>query len=142
MIMLRFKVASHRYFSKEFISLGMTCISSFLSVSINIHIYQRHQYVWSICLAGVHLRISTPNARGRRTSKEQRCQPSAAICDPSIVVAYGHNELAWPPTTNSLSVTSKMLWPSATTNWCDHKGSCDFYLGNLATLRKHQVSTL
>ena len=38
LVMLRFKVASHRYFFKDFISLGMICISSFPSISINTQI--------------------------------------------------------------------------------------------------------
>ena len=36
------------------------------------------------------------------------------ICDFSNVVAFGHNELRQPKAANSLAVTSKMLWPSAT----------------------------
>ena len=46
----------------------------------------------------------------------QRCQSSAATYDLSIVVAFGHKELSGPKATNRVSVTSQMLWPSATTN--------------------------
>ena len=49
-----------------------------------------------------------------------RCPLAAAWnsrhCDLSIVVAFWHNELWWPPAANSLSVTSQVLWPLATTN--------------------------
>ena len=40
----------------------------------------------------------------------------AAICDLSIVVAFGHNELWRPRAANNVSLTSQLLWPSATTN--------------------------
>ena len=39
-----------------------------------------------------------------------------AICDLSIVVAFGHNELWRPKAAESVCVTSQLLWPSATTN--------------------------
>ena len=45
-----------------------------------------------------------------------RCQYSAAICDLSNVVAFGHNELWRPRAANNVCVTSQLLWPSATTN--------------------------
>ena len=40
----------------------------------------------------------------------------AAICDLSIVVAFGHNELWRPKAAERVSLTSQMLWPLATTN--------------------------
>ena len=51
-----------------------------------------------------------------RASFNQGCQSSAAICYLSIVVAFGHNELGRSKAANRVSVTSQMLWPSATTN--------------------------
>ena len=42
-------------------------------------------------------------------------------CNLSTVVAFNHNELWNPLTMNSLSVTSRMLWPSATMNCCDQR---------------------
>ena len=48
----------------------------------------------------------------------------AAICDLSIVVAFGHNELWRPKAAESVCVTSQLLWPSATMNcggWRPHK---------------------
>ena len=54
-----------------------------------------------------------------------------------------HHRLLWLKAANSLSVTSKMLWSSATTNCGGHKWSSDFYfstkVANLATLREHQT---
>ena len=46
---------------------------------------------------------------------KQCCQLAAAICDLSIVVAFGHNELWRPKAAKRVSVTFQMLWPSATT---------------------------
>ena len=51
-----------------------------------------------------------------RASFNQGCQSSAAICYLSIAVAFGHNELGRSKAANRVSVTSQMLWPSATTN--------------------------
>ena len=45
----------------------------------------------------------------------QRCQLAAAICDLSIILAFGHNELWFPKVAISLSVTFQMLWPLVTT---------------------------
>ena len=43
-------------------------------------------------------------------------QSSAAICDLSIVVAFGHNELWRLTAANRVSVISQVLWPSTITN--------------------------
>jgi len=43
------------------------------------------------------------------------------LCDFSNVVSCGHNKLWLPPSTNTLSVTSQMFFPVATTNYgCPH----------------------
>ena len=43
------------------------------------------------------------------STDDPSCQSSAAICNLSIVVAFGHNELWRPNAANSISVTSQML---------------------------------
>ena len=59
---------------------------------------------------------SSNSIRSSASNCRQRCQSSTAICDFSIVVAFGHNELWRPKAANRVSVTSQVLWPSATTN--------------------------
>jgi len=42
-------------------------------------------------------------------------------CDFSNVLAFGHNKLWQPRAANSFSITSKKLWPLATTNCGSHR---------------------
>ena len=88
-------------------------------ISFMIKICVCHFWIMSVSVTQVAIFKNLQG--GRSFSIVSRGANNFRYCNLSTVVAFNHNKLWNPLTMNSLSVTSRMLWPSAKMNCGDQR---------------------